>query len=74
VKVALPYIIYLHMVLSNFWYDYLINALFFFKKKKKRKKKKSNKGRMELRKKVLFSIFIQSQLKCINKPSFQSQN
>jgi hypothetical protein len=34
VKVALPYIIYLHMVLSNFWYDYLINALFFLKKKK----------------------------------------
>jgi len=33
------------MVLSNFWYDYLINALFFFKKKKKRKKKKEYQGK-----------------------------
>jgi hypothetical protein len=49
VKVALPYIIYLHMVLSNFWYDYLINALFFFKKKKKRKKKKEYQGKNGLK-------------------------
>jgi hypothetical protein len=57
VKVALPYIIYLHMVLSNFWYDYLINALFFFKKKKKRKKKKNFKRKKGNKEKIFFLYF-----------------